>query len=331
MRRALALAVMALLAACSEGAAGSGPPATAPEARTQQGPAWLNESANVKVVRGNRPIDKPRVPQGTVFDLRSWSFHGRSGYPLTFGEDWSPVSRVVTVGGSVSSTLPDRSWNYLYHVNRQDGDGIRVVTNDWTATYGLTLHNVWDGYNPTVEEGSEPDNNARFLLSGCYFKWIHDDAVENDSLMSGTVRDCLFDDIFVGFSEAPSDGYDYTNHGSVLKVRDVIARFSPSIYDGRSGTGMLFKWDDAAGSVDMRRSVFLFDDNTNQEQGSQRFPRGTYKDVTIVLGPDFEGSWPVPLPPGVKVTRDMSIFTGARDAWLDRHGVTGQATPPGRR
>ena len=75
-------------------------------------------------------------------------------------------------------------------------------------------------------------------------------AVENDSLMSGTVRDCLFDDIFVGFSEAPSDGYDYTNHGSVLKVRDVVARFSPSIYDGRTGTGMLFKWDDAAGSVD---------------------------------------------------------------------------------
>ena len=61
------------------------------------------------------------------------AFHGRSGYPLTFGEDWSPVSRVVTVGGSVSSTLPDRSWNYLYHVKRQDGDGIRVVTNDWTG------------------------------------------------------------------------------------------------------------------------------------------------------------------------------------------------------
>ena len=36
---------------------------------------------------------------------------------------------------------------------------------------------------------------------------------------------------------------------------------------------------------------------------------GTYENVTILLGPDFEGTWPVTLPPGITVTRDTSVFT----------------------
>jgi len=311
--------VTVLLTACTSETMSAPPSSFARSTFTQEGLAFLDR-ANVAVVTGGNQLIVPQTAADTTFDLRSWAFQGPSGYPFTLGEDSSPLSGAVTVGGSLSSDLPDESWDYLYHENRQAGDGIRVVASDWTATFDLSLTNVWDGYNPRVEDGTEQDNTGKFLLSGCYFDWVHDDAVENDDLMSGTVRDCLFNDVFVGFSEEPSSGNDYTNHGSVLTLRDVIARFSPNVYGGVLGTGKVFKWSDASGSVDARNCIFLFDDNTNQSESSQEFPPGTYEDITIVLGPDFEGSWPVPLPAGVTVTRDMTVFTDARDAWLARMG-----------
>ena len=329
-RKTLAFAVVVLLAAaaCSrampdEHAGAQGSRSLSPPTRAQVEAAWLDGTGRKVVVTGHQRVDRSHAAAGTTFDLRKWSFNGPSGWPLTFGEDWSPVSRVVTVGGRVSSTMPDKSWNYLYYVKDSNGAGLRVVVRDWTASYGLTATNVWDGYGPVVREGGEQDNKARFLLEGSYLKGIHDDAVENDDLLSGTVRDCLFDGVFVGFSEQPPDYVSYSNRGSVLKVHRVIARFAPSVQDGKLGSGMVFKWIDyQAGTVDVRHSIFFVEKNSNQNLAGQRFPRGTYKDVTLILGPDFKGPWPVRLPPGVRVTRDVSVYTKARDAWLARHGYS---------
>jgi streptogramin lyase len=50
-----------------------------------------------------------------------------------------------------------------------------------------------------------------------------------------------------------------------------------------------------------------------------RFPPGTVaENVTLVwTGP---GDYPGPLPAGVTVTRDSSVWYAARTAWLQRHG-----------
>ena len=319
-RKGWAAGLVVVLACCTQDPSGGTPsPSTGRSSFSAEALARL-EGSNVVPVEGSGELVVDDVPPETTYDLRTWRYVGASGYPFTLGGDSSPAAGVVTVGGELSSDLPDRSWDYLYHQNRQAGDGIRVVATDQTATFDLTLRNVWDGYNPRVEEGTEQDNTVRFLLSGCYFDRVHDDAVENDDLMSGTVSDCLLDGIFVGFSEEPSEGNDYTNHASVLTLRDVIARFSPWIYDNTLGTGKVFKWSEAGGSVDAKDCIFYFEANTNQSISAQVFPPGTYEDVTIVLGPDFEGTWPVALPPGVIVTRDTSVFTDARDAWLERAG-----------
>jgi hypothetical protein len=45
----------------------------------------------------------------------------------------------------------------------------------------------------------------------------------------------------------------------------------------------------AAGKVDVSDSVFLLDE---QLISSDPFPPGAYSNVTLVLGPDFEGRYP---------------------------------------
>ena len=311
-RKSLLLSTTALLAT----AACSGSASSTPAEITS---AWLHRPGPKVVVTGHDRVDRPHAASGTTFDLRKWSYEGPSGWPLTLGKERSPVSRVTTVGGRVSSTLPDEPWNYLYHVKDSNGAGLAVAVRDRTETYGFTATNVWDGYVTVVGAGSEQDNKARFLLEGSYLKGVHDDAVQNDDLMSGTVRDCLFDGVFVGFSEQPPGHDSYSNRRSVLKVDGVIARFAPNVYDGKLGSGIVFKWSETkAGTVDVRRSIFFVEENSNLNLSGQRFPPGIYRDVTLVLGPDFKGSWPVTLPPGVRVTRDVSVYTKARDAWLAR-------------
>jgi hypothetical protein len=59
------------------------------------------------------------------------------------------------------------------------------------------------------------------------------------------------------------------------------------------------------------------------------FPPGAYQNVTVVLGPGFDGDrdgdvtdldYPAALPAGVIQSRDVSIFTTARRGWLTAHG-----------
>jgi hypothetical protein len=72
----------------------------------------------------------------------------------------------------------------------------------------------------------------------------------------------------------------------------------------------------AAGKVDVSDSVFLLDE---QLISSDPFPPGAYSNVTLVLGPDFEGRYPGDLPIGVDVTRRMRVWRNARHAWLKAH------------
>jgi len=47
--------------------------------------------------------------------------------------------------------------------------------------------------------------------------------------------------------------------------------------------------------------------------------RGTYEDVTVVLGPDFVGRYPRPVPHGVTITHDWSVCDAAIARWHKGH------------
>ncbi|HEY8059832.1 MAG TPA: hypothetical protein VID94_13810, partial [Acidimicrobiales bacterium] len=277
-----------------------------------------------------------RPPAATTYDLRSFvstAYPASTLYAASFGSSAAAVD-LVTVGGAVLGQV-DRSLATEDVYALYAGDAVRVATADRTATYDLRVDNVVDGYNPRVAEGTEQDNTAQFLLDGAYMTYIRDNAVEDDNLMSGTIRDSLFDGVFNLLSAKPSTSGTYSNTSMVVTIDEVIARLQ-ALPDASAADGTahnkVFKWaEDLAGSVAVRDSIFYLEEVPEGSSSNMPFPRGTYQNVTVVLGPGFDGDrdgdttdldYPAALPAGVTQSRDVSIFTTARDTWLAAHGYS---------
>jgi len=265
-----------------------------------------------------------------TYDLRgftsSGNFPDRSN--ISIGNDCA-APRTVTVGGSVTGTISHSlTWDEVK--SSYDTDGLRFEGKRWLASFGLSAVNVEDGFAPRVTDGKEQDNTVRFLLRGAYMDWIRDDAVEDDDLMSGVIRDTLIDGTNRFLSARPSEASTYSNHSMVVRIKGVLIHMKamPNERDKEDGVGFgaIFKWSDAAGSVEMSDSIILLDERPISDEP---FPPGSYSDVTLVLGPDFEGRYPGPLPAGVEVTRKMRVWRRARNAWLEAHAATvGRDTHP---
>lgn len=275
-----------------------------------------------------------RPPAETTYDLRSFistAYPASTLYAASFGSSNAAVD-LATVGGTVLGQV-DRSLATEDVYANYAGDAVRVAAADRTATYDLRVDNVVDGYNPRVAEGTEQDNTARFLLDGAYMTYIRDNAVEDDNLMSGTIRDSLFDGVFNLLSAKPSSSGTYSNTGMVVTLEEVIARLQ-ALPDASAADGTahnkVFKWaEDVAGSVVVRDSIFYLEEVPEGSSSNMPFPQGDYQNVTVVLGPGFDGDrdgditdldYPAALPVGVTQSRDVSIFTTARDTWLEAHG-----------
>jgi hypothetical protein len=278
--------------------------------------------------------DEPRPPSEATYDLRSFvstAYPTSTLYAVHFGGSNAGFD-LVTVGGVVLGQV-DRSLTNEQVYASFAGDAMRVAAADRTATYDLRVDNVVDGYNPRVADGTEQDNTVRFLLEGAYMTYIRDNAVEDDALMSGTIRDCLFDGVFTFLSAKPSSTGTYTNTGMVVTIEGVIARLQ-AMPDGSAADGSahnkVFKWAyDKAGTVVVRDSIFYLEEVPEGSTDNLPLPDGVYQNVTVVLGLGFDGDgdgdvtdldYPVALPVGVTQSRDVSIFTAAREAWLAAHG-----------
>jgi hypothetical protein len=233
------------------------------------------------------------------------------------GKDDPKVGTVV-VGGAVVGQLP-RTATWQDIKTCCDVDALRLEGRGWFASYGLYASNIEDGFAPRVPETGGDD---RFLLQGCYMSYIRDDAVENDDVMSGTIRDCLFDGVSRFLSERPSEGTSTSNTGSVVTIDHVLVHMQPMPNDRSAdgaGDGSIFKWSSAAGRVVMTNSIIYVEEPSQSELGADAFPAGEYRNVTLVLGAGYPGPYRAPLPPGVTVTHDVSVWTQARTRWLRDH------------
>jgi hypothetical protein len=258
-----------------------------------------------------------------TFDLRGYVVRywppasDPSEYPIVIGKD-DPAVGTAVVGGTVLGQLPrDATWQAVKDCC--DVDALRLEGRGWVASYGFRAENVEDGFAPRVPDTGGDD---RFLLQGCYMRYIRDDAVENDDVMSGTIRDCLFDGVSRFLSERPSEGTDVANPTSVVSIDHVLVHMQPMPNDRSSdgmGCGSIFKWSTVSGSVVMSHSIIYVEEPSQTNVGADAFPPGTYRDVTLVLGPGYTGPYRVPLPAGVTVTRDVSVWDAAQDAWLAAH------------
>jgi hypothetical protein len=259
-------------------------------------------------------IDAPVAD--TTYDLRSFTstaYPSGSSFPLAFGPE-SPGARTVVIGGTViGQQQRSLSWEDVH--DPFGGGGLRMIGIDSLVSYDLRVNNVNDGFMPLPP----PDdlNGARFLIDGCHMTWIRDDAVEDDTEMSGTIRDCLFDGINTGVSI----GQSTQNPDAVVRIKHSVFLFEPMRNDRATdgiGHQTLFK-QKPGGHVRLSKVVVCYPENPMSPSRLRIFPPGHYSNVRLVLGSDFVGRYPGPRPAGVTVTRDWSVCERARADWLRRH------------
>lgn len=297
-------------------------------------------------------LELPGWSEPTLVDLRRSRFLANQDGPFASGElpkTWPtgdafktlgeasqdekyPVSLkggpagVCVLGGRVVGKQPrELPWRFMK--KSYDGDALRIESAGPMIVDGL--------YSENVEDHFSPRGGGDWTIRHSRAVYLRDDFVENDGLLSGEIEDCLVDDAHVFISNRPgkraaeSAVAKKKNHPPHVKVRDTLVRISPLPYDGDmkladqahivdglSG-GKLFKWSVAGGTVDVRNCIFRLDMISPNGPSSMGFPPGTYVDVTLIwLG---DGDYPAPLPPGVTVSRDVTIWETAREAWLQKH------------
>jgi hypothetical protein len=167
--------------------------------------------------------------------------------------------------------------------------------------------------------------------SDAYLSYVRDDCIENDHIIGGRVSDSLFDGCFMGISERPDADARPSRApaGEAFTLDRVLLRIAPQPNERASdgaGNGQLFKWSPDANRLVLRNSVFLIEEVPIRGRTPLAFPAGSIaENVTLVwLG---AGAYPGPLPGGVTVVRDRSVWETARARWLVDHGyAAGRST-----
>jgi hypothetical protein len=250
----------------------------------------------------------------------------------------------VTITGSAQDfTVRNLTTQHLLHPDAPwhiwklmaDSDGVRVEGGGPFGIYDCRIDNVTDGLNPR-RGGSE----AAFGIHDCYLSRVHDDCLENDDVLPGTIRNCFLQG-HTFYSARPGTTMPSS---AVVTIEDCVVELLLQPFQGGSdagdyneaggymypdgnGCGTLWKmeWDGsgadakhpASGSVVVRNTVFLVPRHSSSSLKAMRWPHGTYENVVLVwLG---DGDYPWTRPPGVTITRDRSVFDAAKARFFQQH------------
>ena len=267
----------------------------------------------------------------TTFDARGGTFTSSPAdtlYPIDIAKYSAPADLCFVGGTVIGQQSRDLTWDEVK--DDYSGSGLRIGGNRPYVVDGLRVDNVADGIRPRGTEDLYPKDGDGFTIRNTYLTYIRDDCVENDDIAGGVIFDSLFDGCYTGISERPSSGNEQENHpappGETLVLNHVLLRLQalPGVRKSHDpsvlGHGQLFKWSDVANTPVVRNSIFLVDTVPSTDSYFPFPPGTTTSNVTIVWGADEPFEWDVP--PGTSVTTDRSVWTDARQEWLDRHGCT---------
>ncbi len=212
--------------------------------------------------------------------------------------------------------------------NLSDGDGVRSATTTGVFTVdGTRVDNVEDGVGLSAASPTE----FTFNVHDVYLSRIHDDAVENDDVLSGSISNSLFE-THTFLSEKGS----FTNPNAVVTIDNCAVELILQPHQGNDsgnintaggypypdglGNGSIFKFYDNGvgnGNVHVKNSVFLVNRPATSSNSAMQFAPGTYENVTVVwLG---AGNYPFAAPPGATITRDRTAYDNARAAFFAAH------------
>src|SRR5687768_12478439 len=139
-----------------------------------------------------------------------------------------------TIVGEISQTL---DWREVYDLG--NSAAIRVRQAPQAKISGWRIDKAWDGVR--LEDGSDG-----WLVQDVHISNNRDDAIENDKLLSGTLRDSLIDGTYSGISMDATVDRDGSMNTVVLDR--VMMRLKPYLVEGRLTHGGPIKGDDDATS-----------------------------------------------------------------------------------
>jgi Ca2+-binding RTX toxin-like protein len=194
---------------------------------------------------GYKPYEVSGLAAGTTIDAEtaSWIHDNNSSdgssnfYPVVVENS----SNVVIDGGTINGKIDMTSdWRDVY--SNGNSAALRteytpnVVIRDWRIT------DTWDAVR--VSTGSQ-----NFLIENVWVTNARDDAVENDKLNSGSIRDSLFDGVLSGISLDPSSSSPVDGHNEDVTIDGVLLRLKPYLIEGEVTHGSPIKPDSANGAT----------------------------------------------------------------------------------
>ena len=270
----------------------------------------------VIVLSGTRTTQyKPPASTDTTYDFRGLA---STAYP--FGSSFPFViegSGNVVIGGAVFGQQ-GRTLTWEQTHDPFGGTGLRLGNvNGYEVSYDFRVDNTVDGIDMLPQTPGVGPAGARVLIEGAYMTWIRDDAIEDDTEMSATIRDVVVD----GVNDGISIGQSSKNANAVVNLENVLFIHAP-MPNGHAADGVghqtIFK-QLPGGRVNLTNVTDCMYENPISPSRINIRPPGTWTNVTFVLGPGWVGANPS-VPAGATVSRDwQGLCLNARDAWLAAH------------
>lgn len=152
------------------------------------------------------------------------------------------------IAGEVSLTM---DWRDAY-VN-----SAAVLLRDPIAVRvdGTVISGVWDGIRiagPDIDTASDA-----FLIENVWMRNVRDDAVENDDGLGGTLRDSLFDGVFVGVSL--TDRHMRDRSDATVALDGVMIRLESYLYRGELTHQSPFKMSQQSPALVIHDSILAIE------------------------------------------------------------------------
>ena len=271
------------------------------------------DASKASWIEDNSSIDYPDATHSTTSGTGAMST-----YPFKVKDAGSGL---LIKGGHIWGQVPqDSDWLYTYN----NSAGIRVENTPNVVIDDWRLDKTWDAIR--IANGS-----SNFLIDDTHVSNARDDAVENDYVMGGTIRDSLFDGVFSGISLGDANHYDGSMN--TVKLDGVFMRMESYLFKGQVTHVSPFKTDTGAPQTtpDIRivNSVIAIEDPNHASQARLKL---AWDHVVESHGNVFLNLSDTPLPSTYpKPPAGFTILQGqqARDywaaskaAWLDNHDGT---------
>jgi len=172
-------------------------------------------------------------------------------YPFTVSDS----ANITSLGGSITGEVPlDMDWRDAY-INSA---AVFMDNTDNALIEDWRISQAWDG----IRLRGAKDNV--FTIDNVWLSDIRDDGVENDHGLSGTIRNSLFDGVFVAISTADNNSADQSQQ--ILSIDHVLMRMKSFLYKGEVTHQSPFKVLPTSPGMKIHNSVIAVEDVNHKGQ-----------------------------------------------------------------